>query len=260
MLVTAADQFRLSTDRKTTVYATPKPSGGPMGATPDGNSFGLPVGRKGSCKDATEWCEAVCYADLPYPSVQNLLDHNWQVYKRNSRSVPRLAHLLIEVVEESKRLADKRGVKHVFRWFWAGDIPSRTFAKAMSVVHGVFPDTDFWAYTRNFDAVGHLPDVYGNLAVYLSVDPFNVGKALKCWDVFGEREGYNLNLAFCADTWEETEQLAAQFSDVRKGPRCPELVGKMPLISWDENGKGQGACVTCNMCVTGVNNVRFASC
>jgi hypothetical protein len=68
-----------------------------------------------------------------------------------------------------------------------------------------------------------------------------------------------LKLAFCADTWDETESLADQFDGERKGPRCPELTGKLPLVVWDTEKTGHGACVECNMCIDGVNNVRFAS-
>ena len=40
--------FRLSTDRKTAFFARPKGSDVTNGS-PDPNSFGLPVGRAGSC-------------------------------------------------------------------------------------------------------------------------------------------------------------------------------------------------------------------
>ena len=67
-------------------------------------------------------------------------------------------------------------------------------------------------------------------------------------------------LAFCADTWEETEELAAKFPHRRKGPKCPELTGKTPMVVWDDDGVfGRGACVECGMCIYGRNNVRFAS-
>ena len=244
--------FRLSTDRKTAFFARPKGSEVTNGS-PDPNSFGLPVGRAGSCKDATDWCEAVCYADSPWPNVQALLQHNWDMYQQNKHSVHRLVGMLRPLIEESRRWARKRGEPHVFRWFWAGDIPGRNFAVAMRTVALLYPDSTFWAYTRNFDAVPSLGPVE-NLTVYLSVDRDNVYagipvKAANPW----------VKLAFCGDTWDETADLAALFEGERKGPRCPELTGKIPLLVWGDEGTGRGACVECGMCLTGINNVRFAS-
>ena len=53
-----ANWFRLSTDRKVAFFARPKGDVVTNGS-PDPNSFGLPIGRAWSCKDATDWCENV---------------------------------------------------------------------------------------------------------------------------------------------------------------------------------------------------------
>jgi hypothetical protein len=185
--------------------------------------------------------------------VKALLQHNWDMYQQNKHSVHRLVGMLRPLIEESRRWARKRDEPHVFRWFWAGDIPGRNFAVAMRTVALLYPDTTFWVYTRNYDAVPSLGPV-GNLAVYLSVDRDNVYaaipvKAAHPW----------VRLAFCGDTWDETADLAALFVGERKGPRCPELTGKIPLLVWGDEGTGRGACVECGMCLTGINNVRFAS-
>ena len=191
--------FKLSTDRKVAFFARPKGS-------VSTNGFGLPMGREWSCKDATDWCEGVCYADLPWPNVQALLHHNWDMYQQNKHSVHRLVGMLRPLVEESRRWARKRDEPHVFRWFWSGDIPGRNFATAMRTVALLYPYSTFWVYT-----------------------------------------------------WDETAGLAALFEGERKGPRCPELTGKIPLLVWGDGGTGRGACVECGMCLTGINNVRFAS-
>ena len=93
-----------------------------------------------------------------------------------------------------------------------------------------------------------------NFILYLSVDAGNMFGAFITKKRFPE-----VKLAFCADTWEQTEEVAHLFEGERKGPRCPELTGKLPLVVWDTEKEGHGACVECNMCIDGVNNVRFAS-
>ncbi len=243
---------RGSSDRKTAFFIFSKKGGGLMNGSPDSNSFGLPVGRAGSCKDATDWCEGVCYADPWFPSVRRLLDANWVAYQERKRSVRRLVEMLLPIVERSWLLAQKRGVPPVFRWFWAGDIPGRNFAHAIRLLALRYGNTRFWLYTRNFDAVPLLKAP--NVAVYLSVDRDNVSAALDVW-----RANRWVKLAFCGDTWEETKDLAALFEGERTGPRCPELVGKLPLVVWGDEGTGHGACVECGMCISGVNNVRFAA-
>jgi len=252
-----ADWFKLSTDRKTAFFARPKGDVVTNGS-PDPNTFGLPIGRAWSCKDATDWCEDVCYADSPWPTVKALLHHNWDMYQRNKHSVHGLVGMLRPLIEESRRWARKREEAHVFRWFWAGDIPGQNFATAMRVIAGLYPDSTFWVYTRNYDVVPILEPTrwpaVDNLAVYLSVDRDNVNAAL----VAKSRNPW-VRLAFCGDTWEETEDLAALFEGERKGPRCPELTGKIPLLVWGAEGTGRGACVECGMCLTGINNVRFAA-
>ena len=114
-----------------------------------------------------------------------------------------------------------------------------------------------------------------NLVVYLSVDRHNVDTARQVQQI--DPKGW-VKYAFCGDTWQETEEIAALFPKQRKGPRCPELTGKVPLIVWESDGEratrrsdaekagvkrvpdrvGKGACVECGMCPKGINNVRFA--
>jgi hypothetical protein len=194
----------------------------------------------------------VCYADPWFPAVRRLLDANWVEYQKCKRSVGALVEMLLPVVGESHLRAVKRGVPHVFRWFWAGDIPGRNFAHTIRKVALFYYESQFWLYTRNFDVVRLLKAP--NVTVYLSVDRDNVDAALKCW-----RANRWVKLAFCGDTWGETEDLASRFDGERKGPRCPELVGKLPMVVWGDGGTGHGACVECGMCITGVNNVRFAA-
>jgi len=257
------NSFRSSTDRKTTPYARPRKGKGVNGAEPLANAFGLPSGPDYSCENATEWCwPGTCYAGKLeiFPGVRNLLAHNWSVYQENKATSRALCYAMDDMLDEFEANCVKRGVDPVFRWFWDGDIPSREFSWAMRKQAEERPHVQFWLYTRNFEAARNLLFQH-NLTVYLSVDNCNVDAALEMHNRYQAAFGLNkpIKYAFCADTWEETEDLAARFEGERTGPRCPELTGKFPLIVWGKEGTGRGACVECGMCLTGINNVRFSS-
>ena len=247
--------FRASTDRKTTPFARPRKGKGPNGAEPLANAFGLPAGPDRSCGGATEWCwPGTCYASKLeiFPGVRNLLDHNWRIYRDMAHDWWGIYSAMNPMLDRFEEQCDKRGVERVFRWFWDGDVPNRQFAWAIAE-QAVNRNVAFWMYTRNFDAVPILMD-RPNLTVYLSVDRCNWREAKPL------AEQYKfLKLAFCGDTWDETQDLAARFEGERKGPRCPELTGKLPMVVWGDGGNGRGACVECGMCITGINNVRFSS-
>jgi len=241
----ALNKFYASTDRKVTPL---------MRSSPLANTFGLPAGKEYSCKDATEWCLSNCYAgkiEQLYSNVRVFLLRNWDVYEANKHSVNGLTDALMPMINKFIDDCERLGVEPVFRWFWDGDIPSRRFARAMQRVscdeRVVSSSVRFWVYTRNFDVIDLL--LLPNLTVYLSVDAGNMLKGYKT-----KRMYTSVKLALCADTWDETEVLADKFEGERRGARCPELTGKIPLVV-----RGVGACVDCGMCISGVNNVRFAS-
>ena len=257
LAVSAAPAFRASTDRKTSPWIAWRKDGR---GVPLANAFGLPAGPKFSCGGATAWCERVCYAmNLErWPSVHALVLGNWSVYQSLKRSVPGLMDASRPMLDDLLADCERRGVDPVWRWFWDGDIPGRNFARAMRRLAGLYPNVKFWCYTRSYDVVPLLAGAR-NLSVYLSVDEYNVDAAVKV-----RAANPWVKLAFCGDSWEETEALAARFPDERRGPKCPELARRpngerrIPLVVW--SGKvGVGACVECGMCIDGVNNVRFAA-
>jgi|TARA_R110000824_G_scaffold175454_3_gene353901 hypothetical protein len=183
---------------------------------------------------------------------------NWSVYQSLKRSVPGLMDASRPMLDDLLADCERRGVDPVWRWFWDGDIPGRNFARAMRRLADEYPTVRFWCYTRSYDVVPLLAGAE-NLSVYLSVDEFNVDAALVV-----KAANPWVGLAFCGDTWDETEALAARFPGERRGPKCPELARRpngerrIPLVVW--SGKvGVGACVECGMCINGVNNVRFAA-
>jgi hypothetical protein len=223
------------------------------------NSFGLPAGPPstgGSCTGVTPFCDG-CYAsgiERHFTSVDRLVRHNHATLVECGANVRAMVDLLRPLVEsflvECGKAEKKIGapVERVYRIHWDGDFYSRPYAAAWVRVMGEFPQVQFWAYTRSFDVVDIL-SAAGNLSLYLSVDADNVVKARATKKRFPTTK-----LAFCAETWEGTESLAARFPKESRGPRCPELTGKVPMV----NAEGVGACVTCTLCTHGKNNVRFA--
>jgi len=238
-----------SSDRKVTPVAVQRKNG--RWDPKIKNTYGLPAEH---CANRTEFCDKHCYAEKiekHRTNVRNLLARNWNFVKNHRDDYAALFEELDLVVGEAYYGFKRHHVPKedwVFRHFWDGDIPSETFALAMRDVANKYPDIKFWVYTRNFDVVPSLSGAT-NFQVYLSVDKFNVWEARAC-----EQRNKWVKLAFCADTWAETLQLADKFPHRRRGPRCPELTGKVPLVN-----DGVGACVDCGLCIKGVNNVRFAA-
>jgi len=175
----------------------------------------------------------------------------------------------------------KRGVPvedRFYRPHWDGELDSFEELMAWNQVAGYHPDMQVFLYTRAHMLVrtfiGNCVPA-PNFVVYLSVDSHNVDTARQVQEV--DPRGW-VKYAFCGTTWSETEEIAALFPKQRKGPRCPELTGKVPLIVWESDGEraarrsdamaagvkrppervGVGACVECGMCPKGINNVRFA--
>ena len=175
----------------------------------------------------------------------------------------------------------KRGVPvedRFYRPHWDGELDSFEELMAWNQVAGYHPDMQVFLYTRAHMLVrtfiGNCVPA-PNFVVYLSVDEHNVDTAKQVQEI--DPRGW-VKYAFCGDTWQETEEIAALFPKQRKGPRCPELTGKVPLIVWESDGEraarrsdamaagvkrppervGVGACVECGMCPKGIKNVRFA--
>ena len=183
----------------------------------------------------------------------------------------RLIHdVEVEMVKRGVPVSDR-----FYRPHWDGELDSFEELQAWNQVARYHPDMQVFLYTRGHMLVrtfiaNCVPAP--NLVVYLSVDPHNVDTAKQVEEI--DPKGW-VKYAFCGTTWQETEELAALFPSQRKGPRCPELTGKVPLIVWESDGEravrkdaaggkrvpdriGKGACVECGMCPKGINNVRFA--
>lgn len=269
--------LKLSNDRKVSPFSILEinksyPKGRHKPLVP--NSFGLPAGPDtwdpegnlipGSCPDATDFCKK-CYAsnlERAFPSAGRLVKGNFEQLQACGSNVDKMVGLLATLMDDyrlanakvERKLRKETGdptvtIPKVFRIHWDGDFYSKPYTAAWALVIRLNKDVQFWVYTRTYEVVPLLAGI-GNLAVYLSVDRFNLEaakdcKALNPW----------VMLAFCGEDWTETEKLALEFPEERKGPKCPALTKKLPLV----NDDGVGACVDCGMCLFAINNVRFST-
>ena len=266
-----------SGNRKLSPWMHQKKAGGHEAEVVVKNSFGT---LSSECKWTTPFCEG-CYAGAAevYPNVQSLLTHNTDLTR--GRSVDELVPLFDRLVHDAEVQMVKRGVPvedRFYRPHWDGELDSFEELMAWNQVAGYHPDMQVFLYTRAHMLVrtfiGNCVPA-PNFVVYLSVDEHNVDTAKQVQEV--DPRGW-VKYAFCGATWQETEEIAALFPKQRKGPRCPELTGKVPLIVWESDGEraarrsdamaagvkrppervGVGACVECGMCPKGINNVRIA--
>ena len=266
-----------SGNRKLSPWMHQKKAGGHEAEVVVKNSFGT---LSSECKWTTPFCEG-CYAGAAevYPNVHALLPHNTDLTR--GRSVDELVPLFDRLVHDAEVQMVKRGVPvedRFYRPHWDGELDSFEELMAWNQVAGYHPDMQVFLYTRAHMLVrtfiGNCVPA-PNFVVYLSVDSHNVDTARQVQEI--DPRGW-VKYAFCGTTWSETEEIAALFPSQRKGPRCPELTGKVPLIVWESDGEraarrsdamaagvkrppervGVGACVECGMCPKGINNVRFA--
>lgn len=215
------------------------------------NSFGLPSGKNFSCPGATSVCEKVCYAgklEKIYKGVANVMVSNFDQLKDASESA--MITLLDEMISEFVAECDKKNGTKKFRIHWDGDFFSLAYARAWHDVILRHPDVQFWAYTRSFTNVLNVVPILAdlpNLSLYLSVDKDNLEYAKS-----NRKEFPTVRWAYLGESSESTKRDMLSMNS-RPGAICPENVKRIPLIT--EKG---GACITCNLCVAGKADVRFA--
>jgi hypothetical protein len=217
------------------------------------NAFSLPSGQEFSCPGATSICEKVCYAgklEKIYKGFRAVVIHNWEMLKDLSAGA--MIEHLSEMIDAFRADCDKRNADKAFRIHADGDFFSSAYAIAWKSVIVNNPDIQFWVYTRSFterlNVVPILADI-PNLSLYLSVDADNRESANS---VIAEYP--SVRVAMLADTMAEAGELIQAIRDTnRPGAKCPENIKQIPLI----DNKG-GACFSCNLCVAGKADVRFA--
>lgn len=212
------------------------------------NAFSLPSGRNYSCPGATKVCETVCYAgklEKQYPAFRELALHNWNLLK--DASLAEMVELLREMIAEFSQECAKHNISKVFRWHADGDIFSADYAMAINKIAYMFPDVQFWIYTRSFEFVSYINGI-PNLSVYLSVDSENEDAALYVKETYK-----GVRLAYLAETHEQGKEFLLTETG-KPGAICPENAKRIPLIT-----PAGGACVTCGLCILGKADIRFAS-
>ena len=234
--------LKRSKDRKVANAVTP--SGQPTIA----NTFGLPSGKDYSCPNATSFCGKVCYAgklEKVYKGVRETLLHNYETLRSLTMTgmVDALDAMIVDFIAE----CEKRGASKLFRIHWDGDFFSPTYVRAWSRVIARHQDVQFWCYTRVPSAAIRLKaDNHRNLSLYFSADPDNRQEAVKLRALTGVR------LAWLGDTFAEGQQMSMETVGA-PGGKCPENLGRIPLISPDGS-----ACVRCGLCIYGKADIVFS--
>jgi hypothetical protein len=216
------------------------------------NAFGLLSGSAYSCPGATEVCEGVCYAgklEKLFPAMRVQMLNNYNAIA--NASYEELVEALSSMIDDFRADCVKWSCELAFRIHHDGDFLSRTYASAWANVVKRNPDIQFWAYTRSFIPGHNVVDILEgipNLALYISVDRANFEWA----KVIRQEYPTTVKWAYLGDTNASTKvDMLALFD--KPGGICPENVKRIPLIT----DKG-GACFTCQLCVKGKSDIRFA--
>lgn len=210
------------------------------------NAFGLPSGKPYSCPGATSVCERICYAgkiEKQYVNVFRTLNRNFEelLYADYLGGIPAMRALIVEMLTEFVTESVRKSAPLLFRIHWDGDFFSADYATAWADAMRLFPNVQFWAYTRTF-SVAHILSSVENLSLYLSVDKDNIDTANDT-----RAELPTIQFATLADTFSEAREMGDSPTN------CPELNGALPLIS--EKGS---ACVRCGLCVFQRKDVAFS--
>jgi ferredoxin len=227
-------KLKRSKDRKVANSLTPK------GNVRIANSFGLPAGREYSCPAQTSICEKICYAgrlEKAYPNVRNSVMYNWELLKDADHDT--IERLLDEMIIDFKAECDKWDAPKSFRIHWDGDFFSSDYAFAWKHVIMKHEDVKFWVYTRVESAAYMLRNLE-NLTLYFSTDSENLEAAKRL-----QREG--VLLAGLHETFSQAKDMLLALGE--RSAKCPEQRKQIPL---------EGACISCGICVDGVNNISFS--
>ena len=205
------------------------------------NAFSLPSGTQYTCPGATGYCESICYAgklETMYPSFKSAVLYNFEQLK--DANFAGMFSLLVDMLVEFTEECERKGAPKLFRIHADGDYFNSTYVRAWILAMKLFPDVQFWSYTRVVSAAVALHNAnLPNHALYFSADKDNIGIA-KVMAAKG------ILIAVVGDTFADAQALFPSF-------KCPENRKSIPLIST----KGS-ACARCGICIVGRKSVAFS--
>ncbi|CAK0748541.1 conserved hypothetical protein [Gammaproteobacteria bacterium] len=203
-----------------------------------GLNFGLPIDG-GTCPGATSGPGGCLYIRDNHKRQTCYMAKIVQIYKGVKKRLEQNTELVVDkgydelvtiLTASFQQFKDKNKKEHLFlRAFYSGDIFSEVFAKAFTDVCKLFPDIQFWLYTRSHEYVDILSSA-DNVAVYISIDPVNAESGFKIYEKLKDRK--NVGLA----SLDKLDNTPYKFIS------CPETSGKI------KNTDSAGACSKCRLC------------
>lgn len=212
------------------------------------NTFGLANGKANSCVEATDYCELICYAgklENLFTAVGVNMLHNWNLLK--DASLIDTFDMLNEIIYVFDTKSDKRGSEKIYRIHWDGDFFSADYIEAWACIIMLYPQIQFWVYTRNAAAAVALHKMtLTNLSLYFSGDPVNKPIAEMLHRTYGIR------IAYVSETFADSQAALKEITG-KPGAKCPEQTKQIKLIS-----AAGSACSVCGLCVYGKANIAFS--
>jgi hypothetical protein len=131
-----------------------------------GEVFNFSLPSITTCPGASKWCLKHCYAYR----YERLRPACRRAYARNlalTKDIKRFARTMIGIVPR---------ILPCFRIHVSGDFFSRSYLEGWREICSAFPQSQFWAYTRSWTAVGLLAPLeqlkaLSNVQLFASTDP-----------------------------------------------------------------------------------------
>ena len=229
-----------SNDSKTRAYPGQRNTFGLLPG-PASSGFGLPM--SGTCPGATfgpggcmeirpgRKCP-ICYVHKLIGFRKNItagLARNTELLRNADKAG--MVGLLSAEFARFKKADDRHGQAGTcnYRLHWSGDIFSATYADALVEAMALFPDINFWGYTRSLSEYPKFANS-ANCKFYLSVDDVNFKQGYPIYQSLSGNP--NMSIAYLRETKPDGLELSP----------CPADNGSIPHV---------GACHRCRQCMRG---------
>ena len=242
-----------------------------------GTCPGATSGEGGCChiKDGRKTPECYVFSTIgAYPGVYPVLRDNTKLLRDCQNNLQITESLAEEFSRfrdnELKRKAAGKTYSLNYRLHWSGDIFDDTYAIALCDAVELFPDINFWCYTRNMAAVPTLNNI-SNLKLYISLDPQNFDEGMSTY-VENKEQSPNLRLCYMSPVNDFKERLEAYLPKFVGQNMLRKILGSKPknerLLSFPiatcpaDAGKSDsdGCCHRCTMCMgNNDRNIWFKS-